>query len=159
MMNRAWNAIQWFVQSFVQAVSFSLNCGSVKCLLFSGGKEELSTHAKQASPACRRRTCDRYLLSGNKWKQRHHFEQPLWPCGFVPRAFSNLARVRPRLSKCNVLKNPNGYYAWVFVCVSGSWLWAPLCSVHPDGSCSLLDTQCLQKARPVIQLETLDWWS
>lgn len=165
-MNRVWNAIQWFVQSFVQAVSFSAYCGSVKCLLFSGGEEKLSMHAKQASPVCHRRTCDKYLLSVNKWKQRHQFERPLWPHGFVLQVFSNLARIRPtRLSKCNVLKNRNGYYAWVFVCVAESLLWVPLYSVHPNGSCSVGYTVS-QKARhcvpvPVslIQLGTLDWWS
>lgn len=87
MMNRVWNVIQWFVQSFVEAVSFSAYCGSVEWLLFSGGKEKLSMHVKQASPVCHCRTCDKYLLTIIKWKQRHQFEQPLWPPGFVLQYF------------------------------------------------------------------------
>lgn len=82
-----------------------------------------------------------YPVTKMKWKQRHQFEQPLWPCGLVPWVFFNLARTQlTQLSKCNVLKNSNGYYEWVFVCVSESWLWALLFSVHPNGSWSLLDT-------------------
>lgn len=84
----------------------------VKCPLFYRSKEKLSMHAKQASPSCHRRTCDKYLLSSSKWKQRHRLEQPLWPCVFL-----NLAKIQlTQLSKFKVLKNENGNYAWLFAC-------------------------------------------
>ncbi len=110
---------------------FPFQCivASVKCLLFSVGKEALSMHAKQASPVCHCRTCDKYLPSSNKQKQRHQCEQPRWPCGFVHWVlFTNLARIQATwLFKCNVLKNPSSYYAWLFMCSSESW-YEPLCA-------------------------------